>query len=733
MEDHNHEHLPKTFYRPPHIPVSSRRPPYISIPSLRPKISESISSNEIASPNSTERQSDRNETTFHRVPNDEARNRKACNTKTQKSIVSTRSRSNPKLNDVTVNDKILGVTVKPCKIYKDLQKDDQLVTWKQISRKKSSSQAVDTVINCNFPQEFQLLDLDRQRDEEREIDTITNENRAEKDSSTVKNESDSKLKVYELDEEDDNHISWLDNIQNLNQTYLIRDSKDIEQLEIFPSKWGPIEHSPRVEFYFKDTGETEVYEVDEKKLKRNTKANDEEIKVAEHIIEELNMNNEDKEYNLNVNSEHEAEVLGHRTEEVRPDSEDEKDIQKTNNTNAADWSELYVNEKHAKDKQITMDEDTAEAKKIFEEIKNSLSNISQTLYDSHRHKSSIVDLAALGAPVGYEASSSREFKIDFADNNDLPSNNRSFCSKREDLIFHFNDKSDVAFSDTFIDHNQDYIYFENDRSQCKRDTCCSKGKKYFNNDDFENNNEETNCNFNVDDDSNIRTEISARSIDEKEDTIDEDSRKVHVKHVNNGIDYGDGNTTIENNTRGNNDLKSSITLKDVVVDESQRCREKVVPDANVNLSRCVSNSTKRSVKDCSRDSIEMTHKIKSSINLLRGSTDSLISSVEFVEFTSIEQPAVNRAHEREIIKINRPSRRSRMREILPDIPGEPVETRENSERSANQTYWERASKISRSKLISLDPSCHVGYKLAKRNPRIRILPPVPSSPLIQPR
>lgn len=658
----------------------------------------------------------------------------------QRNIVSARSHGNPKLNDVAVNEKSLGVTVQPCKMHKDQQKDDQSVTWKQISRRKSP-RASSFASSYNFPRELQLLDLDRQHDEEREIDTVVSENRTAKDSPITRNESDDELKVYELDNSNRIIPRWeySDNIQILNRTYSIRDSEDIKQSEIFQSRWRPIECSPRVEFYFKDTVRTEVREVGMKKSKRSTRANNEEIRVAEHMIEDLKMNDESKEDNLGINKQHDkAKVSGCRTEEIRPGSENERDIRKTNDAVAADSDELCANKTYERDKRIMTDEDT-EAKEIFQEIKDPLSSISQNLSDSHEHKSSALDvvyLATLEAPVGYQRSSSRELNTDSTDNNDFSSNVRFFHSKHENPTLRSDDKSDVTFPSSLIDQNQNYnTCSENEMSRCKSDRCCSEAERHFDLGDFENKKKgETDYDVDVDGNLNIRAKILGRSINEAEVAVGESSRQVYDKRVISDVDYG-SNVVTEDNTRGDNDSGSLVILKDDVVAEGSRYRrEKIASDASVNLTRCVPSSSRGSARECPRDSVEMKDEIRGNMNLLRDSTDSLISSAEYVELASIaQQPKASCAREREIIKIIRPGRRSRMLAILPDIAGEPVETRENGERSANRTYWERASKISRSRLISLDPARHVGHKLAKRNPRVRILPPVQSSPSIQRR
>lgn len=96
-------------------------------------------------------------------------------------IVLSRSRGNPRLNDVTVNCDVLGVTVQPCKI----QNEKQLVTWKQIA----SNQTLTVPIN-------------------------------QSDITPIK------LDNYQSIKNIDDVETWFDNNENLDETYLIKELID---------------------------------------------------------------------------------------------------------------------------------------------------------------------------------------------------------------------------------------------------------------------------------------------------------------------------------------------------------------------------------------------------------------------------------------------------------------------------------------------------------------------------
>ncbi|KYN06700.1 Succinate dehydrogenase [ubiquinone] flavoprotein subunit, mitochondrial, partial [Cyphomyrmex costatus] len=397
-----------------HPAISSHHSLHLPVPPTKPKINDLVSFNEITSSiTSSRKQFNRNETISQRIQNDDTRNRKTFSARMQ-NIVSTKNQGHPKINDVAVNDETLGITVQPCKIHMNMQKDDQLVTWKQINYKKHNFQTGDPIVNHNFSREFQLLDLDRlcNREEENE-----NRNKTERNLSIIENNFIQTDKNGKIDEVKNDDIKWISGIQNLNQAYLIRDSEDIESSEISHRKWKPIKHSPRVEFYLKD--EDEIYELDQKKsknkkkskrkiianeknrteqvkelkmcikdkeddkiavdckveeLKTNNKSienirkiSSEKIEVIAYTTEELNTNN--IEENKRVENYEEAEVTKNNIEGIEINithsiKEDIKNNEKMNGADIVELDELNVHKEDKQDRQITMNEIIIESTKF---------------------------------------------------------------------------------------------------------------------------------------------------------------------------------------------------------------------------------------------------------------------------------------------------------------------------------------------------------------------------------
>lgn len=826
-----------------------------------------ISSSEITSPIvSSRKQFDRNETISQRIQNDDARNRETCSARLQKNIVSARSQGHPRINDIAVNDKTLGMTVQPCRIHRDTQKDDQLVTWKQISHKKDNLQA-DPVVDHNF---FQLLDLDRlcNQDERNE-----NRDRIEEDSSIAKNnfiQTDDELKD-EIDKVKNDDVTWLDSIYNLNQTYLIKDSEDIESSEIFHSKWKPIRHSPRIEFYFKDR-EDEICEFEKKSKKEivvndeirieqvkelkmnikneenygdetmvgykvkelktngenmenNRKTNIEEIEVIACKTEELNINSRNEENKRRVSYE-ETKATEYNTEKIEINTEDTKETEKMNDADVAELDRLSVYKEDKEDYQITMNK-RIESTKYIEEternlaepdhlIKSSLLDVVHSTVWNVSKKRSFIDQSQDYLNLKDEISQSNiccnnslELKESTAtficdQSNIIPlnnSNNQADCNpspKDETLTCQSNscrnsldltenikeisfpassrnvtskksctgNTEETEINEESYENGLTNLYNKKLKKNSKRlnsevyllpqnseiaagnylntsmnniplyvkDNRQFRKEKAFsssNVENIENNTKDRKTDFNVDSDnscSNDKLRLLGCSIIKTEVTTGEGLRK---NNVDSEFDYGSDNTARvrERNARDANDLGSSVTLMDYAEEESRHRGNEIFLNASVNFPRRASDATRRTVRERPVNSVEMKHRIRERMNLLRGSTDSLISSVEFVELASIRRPEANCAYERETIEIIRPNRRSKMSKDLPDIKGGAAETREDSKRS----YWERTSKISRGRLTGFYPACHAEYKLAKRNPKVRILPPVPNSPLINRR
>lgn len=785
----------------------------------------------------------------------------------QKNIVSARSQGHPRINNIAVNDKTLGMTVQPCTIHRNTQKDDQLVTWKQISHKKDNLQTDDPVVDHNFLPEFQLLDLNRLCNQN---ERNKNRNRTEGESSIAENnfiQTDDELKD-EIDKVKNDDVTWLDSIHNLNQTYLIKDSEDIEPPEIFHNKWRPIRHSPRIEFYFKDR-EDEISEF-EKKLKKEIVINDEKIRIEQVKelkmsindeedyddetmvgckIEELKTNGENMENNRKTSIE-EIEVIACKTEELNINSRDEenkqrvsyketkptecntekieintedtKEIEKTNGVDVAELDTLSAYKEDKEDYQIAMNMRIIKSTKYTEETERNLAEPDQLIkYSSFdvvhstvwnvSKKRSFIDQSQDYLNLKDEIPQSniccnnslemKESAVTFIcdQSNIIPldnSNNQADCnpssedetlacqsnscrnsldltknikeisfpiscrnvtpeksctrnaeeteideeSYKNDLtnvrnkkpkrnlkklnseIYSLPQNSEIA-AGNYVNTSMNNIPLYKDNRQFQ--------EKYFSSSNVENNTKDRKTDFNMDSDnscSNDKLRILGHSIIKTEVTTGEGLRK---NNVDSEFDYGSDNTARveERNARDANGLGSSVTLTDYADEESRHRGNEIFLNASVNFPRRTSGATRRAARERPVNSVEMKHKIRESMNLLRGSTDSLISSVEFVELARFRQPEANCAYERETIEIIRPSRRSKMSKNLPDIKSGAAETREDSERS----YWDRTSKISQSRLTSLYPAYHTEYKLAKRNPRVRILPPVLNSPLINRR
>jgi len=755
--------------------------------------------------------------------------REACSIRTSRNIVSARSQGHPRINDINVNDKSLGMTVQPCRAHVDgtPKEDDQLVTWKQISRKKDSSQAN----NYNFSQEFPL-DLD-----------LTVESKKDLSKNFVR--TDDRVKDDEINNKVENDVTRLGGFQNLNQTYLIRDSlDDFDQLEIFHSNWKP---SPRVEFYFVDKNDEEIKiaEREVEELKMNVGG-----KIIKHEIEEFQINNkdnwqmsgleeikckilnaedEDREINQET-SEEKAKIEERNVKKIEMKLENEEDIPKMNDVNIAELDKLNINERHNKVQQTMMNDENNKYPEIRE--------IEHNLFDFSKER---------------EKPSSQELKKS-TDNNNFISDKESFHSRREEHSAIHLDRG-LAFSDSFISQNQDYPRLKKKTSEYDSDARCSNSldlnkdmttcicHRFDKNNAIFLKNNESNCNLNPESkvflyQNNIRHNSSDLQenaetspsvlckVDSAErnffaeetekceryenDLIIFDDRKsqksleesknfeispsqnllkvenclnpymdnkLHIKtnrkHQEKSFDSenfekdektdfnADANSCLndntrfysrlvaetadglrktnvnsdaydnavcgEHNTRGVNELESSITSKDAIK-KPLRHRGEILSKSVKFFERASSPTGRVARERAINNSVEMKHRIQESMTLLRGSTDSLISSVEFVELASIERPKANCAYERETIEIIRPIGRSRSFRDLPDIRDDSTEMRDAAERNS---YWEKASKISRSRLIGLDPSCR--YRLARRNPRVRILPPVPSPFLINRR
>jgi len=737
------------------------------MPLINVKNNDTVSSNEIGlSTTSSKKQSNRDKTTLHCVQNDETKNRETYYVRTQKNIVTARSQGLPKLNNVSVNDEALGVTIQPCTIHKDTQytqKDDHLVTWKQISHKKDSFQNNDPVVNSDrrYPsQGFYQIDrveniskiesLDRTEEDLSTTKNNFSRNRIGKDSLEKKTSTRFNDDINKIDKGND-AVAWLDDIQNLNQTYLIKDSEDIssqEQPKIFHSKWKPIKHSPRVEFYFKDIRENETDKkklegenvINNKKIKisgrkakslrinnenkenetktyvkeeliidkeigkdKNKQGSSEEIEMTEYKVEDVNLKNENKREICKANNEN-IKIVECDVKEVEANTEDKQDFQIIDNENTAISEKLDINGEDKKDELITIDKEIIETVDYIEmrEMKQNLSDFDQCI------EIPISDVInTQGVSNEFE-----QFCSEGLQTNSIGDNDHLLSDKNSEMLA---EQNSAIVVDDYLNENMNDIFLQVEVNRQYQEKFFDNSNKFENiGDNIKD--EKTDFNEHLE---NNKNELFDYSISKAEGMADEG---LFTKNVND-FDY-DNNDTVcveEYNMQGVNDSESSIMLKN----KSRYCHEQASSNTSISLPRHVHDLAKRVIKE-QVNLTEMKHKIRKNMNLLRGSTDSLVSSIEFVELASIKRPETNSTYERETIEIIRPSRQNRMFRHFPDIRSELVETRENSERS----YWKKATKISHDRLIGFDSSCHEEYKaITKRNPRVCVLPPVVNSSL----
>lgn len=673
---------------------------------------------------------------------DEMKNREACSVRMQKNVVSARSQGRPRLNDIAVNDDTLGVTIQPCTIYKDTQKDDnQLVTWKLISNNKKESLRYDgsrcgsSIISRYPPQEFhqfhrenisQLESINRTEDDRLMASTDFMERRIEKNSLTEKSTQVNVNKINKADED----VRWLeDGIENLNRIYLIKDSEDIEQPEIFHDKWKPIRHSPRVEFYLKDARENET------KPEKGTLINNEEIGIAECEEEGFEINNEDTkadgtemdaleelmmdkevEEDDKRASDEEIGTAERKAERLNVTSENEKTDCETQSKHIEfteyDAKKLEMGTEDQRDSQIVADESTERPKHLIaiesdetdhliikeaptdKEIPDYIveKEIKRTSSDPNRYveiSSCNIRRAAEDPSRECKDSSSKELNPNSSvdDAHFISDENFETLATYSSTVV-ADDCTNAIFSQAEVNRQENFFDNSNKFDDNVRDE-----KTDFNEDSYNGSN-------------NKIKKLSDRSIVREKVTLDTD---LLVRNIDIDSDYGDDDVCAEeyNTEEGADDSQSSLTLKNAL-------RRRITPPRRVlDLATRPTPREQRQVNPA-----EWKQKMRKSMNILQGSTDSLISSVELVELASLKRPETN--FQRETIEIIGSSRRSRVFQNFPDIRGELAEARENSERS----YWEKATRITRDKLIGLDPSCHERYKFTKRNPRVRVLPPV---------
>ncbi|XP_076182971.1 uncharacterized protein LOC143154845 [Ptiloglossa arizonensis] len=224
----------------------------------------------------------------------------------------------------------------------------------------------------------------------------------------------------------------------------------------------------------------------------------------------------------------------------------------------------------------------------------------------------------------------------------------------------------------------------------------------------------------------LQTEQCGRNLD-KSVVVDPDDNsfvdsikltEVQEIYKNRGfrdLDY-DSDNTVKGNAIRNATNESPMVGKNGI--DVRNLRSLILSESRVKLK-------KSNLKTCRSKPPETESKLFKSNN----SSDSL-STVDEIEIDDVRQ--VKSVEVETIEEFGTRNKSIRFR-ILPEIKETTVIVKGNCEAETinAQTYWEKASKATKNRLINLDPPYQGASRFLKRNPKVRILPPVPSNTLIK--
>lgn len=244
----------------------------------------------------------------------------------------------------------------------------------------------------------------------------------------------------------------------------------------------------------------------------------------------------------------------------------------------------------------------------------------------------------------------------------------------------------------------------------KKDDCCYKREYTV----IEDNNNSKNT-------SNISEKSAV-----KKDGISEEVQEIYKNCSVKDFDCNSDNS-IERRVQDNiSNFKSVTDKNDRTKQNSRSLRSIVLSESCFKLSQrvrlhdsLINRST--ALKPHRPKTIEVEN-----MSILNESSDSLASSVDAVDLTDVKQ--VESVEVETIEEIGTRNRSIKFR-ILPEIKSHMIMKKNCNEKEKidNQTYWEKASKASKNRLINLDPPHQEASRFLKRNPKFRILPSVPSN------
>ncbi|XP_076660761.1 uncharacterized protein LOC143364151 [Halictus rubicundus] len=185
-------------------------------------------------------------------------------------IVSARSEGHPKLNDMSINVDVMGMTVKPC----DLHPKDKLTTWKKISQAKVQSKD-------NIERDERASSYKYNRNDGHIFDQSLRENEPNValDSSIAS----------KLSSKSGSNVNWRSVTPRLNRTYSFKDSfEEISDVKLQNQKRKPVKNSPRIEFCFGDLEKLERLRSQyQRKIEKETGIDKAASKIPQDSLEEL--------------------------------------------------------------------------------------------------------------------------------------------------------------------------------------------------------------------------------------------------------------------------------------------------------------------------------------------------------------------------------------------------------------------------------------------------------------
>ncbi|XP_043488174.1 putative uncharacterized protein DDB_G0282129 isoform X4 [Polistes fuscatus] len=560
-------------------------------------------------------------------------------------VITARNQKDSKVNDVTVNDNILEMIVQPCNIYNNNNnnndyddnvdhKNDELITWEEMkmdrceNNNQFNSNIKDNVIteiissekchqhraHCSCLQPNNKS-FDEDKNDREVIPLMEDLLIKEDDNSLIENDP---MKVL---------ITWSNTVQQLNQTYLIKDSDDHEILMD-----TNVTHDSNQSNDSHDNNNN------------NNNNNDDDDEDDDLEVGSISIQNDHHEINREINH-----------------------------------ANVKINEKNI-DHDSTFNCNLTEAKTmIYHPIEKYDMVVENVINDNQSDELFYTDIVIENNVIddNVTLSSSSEMEKIINDDKDLSEeninmneNNLTLCEDKENHV----ENNDSNFVDEYIDKNDSYKSrgggFVDQTTDTKFEQLHNIYENY----------------------ANEQFKYSTEEEEEEEEENDDEEDEENLDHEK---------STIIDRKDYENDLKRSLTINSKTPTIIQR-------------------------------SIKINSKIQENMNLLRGSTNTLISSIEendyvnnkrskhFNSICKIEDNNVNKLSDR----IKNHDEKS---DILPNIIKRDISTNKNPYNLDKHNNWNNTLKFSKDRAIINNVPISYNYKqqwFHKRNPTIHILPPV---------